>query len=395
MSSLTVFLSDLHIGTSAETNWFQRDLHTELIKSVLDFVMQNSEIVKDVVVLGDWFEFWNYPPESTIPTLEEVFARNPSLFSRSKDKRDFISVMEAINGNFRFINGEHDMLVRLQDLNSLFSRYTDKKVLPGHGNSVEKDPIANTYYNSGHVWAEHGNQHDLFNRPVLSDQNACRPLPFGYFLSRLFCFYLEKQISSMHRRDASCLSGCSGIGEKSLGMKAEEFFDEIIRKSIKERGFNSAQILLENLLSRNRSFEIEFNMKTEGFSEIHCSEVPDYFSGLISSDDLFESMHEAEVAYSGLGRFAQRHFCENPFSRVVIMGHTHHSRLEILGNGKPRVYVNNGYLCPSEKDMESGEQLPSFTVVKEVGSNQIEIRQKFLVGKTFEVIDGPGIVLES
>jgi hypothetical protein len=45
--------------------------------------------------------------------------------------------------------------------------------------------------------------------------------------------------------------------------------------------------------------------------------------------------------------------------------------------------------------MESGEQLPSFTVVKEVGSNQVEIRQKFLVGKTFEVIDGPGIVLES
>jgi len=76
------------------------------------------------------------------------------------------------------------------------------------------------------------------------------------------------------------------------------------------------------------------------------------------------------------------------------MGHTHQSRFEIFGSGKPRIYVNNGYLCPSQKDMDSQEQLPSFTVVKEMGNGRVEIRKKYLVGKTFEVVDGPSFVLD-
>lgn len=393
MTSMTVFLSDLHLGTSAETNWFQKDVHTDLVKNVLDFIIQNSELVKDVVVLGDWFELWNYSPMTTVPRLEEIFRCNPSLFRKTSDRRDFISVMESIKGDFRFVNGEHDMMVRLKDLNSLFAEQTDCRVLPGHGSFLEKDPVANTYFSSGQVWAEHGNQQDLFNRPAINEENRCRPLPIGYFLNRLFCFYVEKQISSMHRRDASYLTESWNSGEKSLGMKTIEFFDEVIRKTIKQGGANAAKIILDNLMARNRSVEIEFNMRTEGFGDVSCRDIPKYYQDLIDSENLLESLHESEVASSGLGRYALRHFQENPSTRLILMGHTHQARFEICGTGQPRLYVNSGFLCPSSKDMESGHQLPSFVVVKELAQNKIEVRQKFLVGRSFDVVDGPGLVL--
>jgi len=121
-------------------------VHERIIKSVLNFVVHNGKEIKDLVVLGDWFELWNYPPEATIPSLEEIFRRQLGLFDRTKDQRNFIDAMEAITGSLRYINGDHDMQVSLVQVNELLSSKTDKRILPGHGDDLEKQALANTYY---------------------------------------------------------------------------------------------------------------------------------------------------------------------------------------------------------------------------------------------------------
>lgn len=392
-TKINVFLSDLHIGTSAESNWFQKDVHTRLIKSVIEYILQNSRQVNDVVLLGDWFELWNYPPNSTVPSLEEIFARNPELFARTSDEKNFISLMEGIDGSLRFVNGDHDMLVRVKDLNELFARHTDCRVMPGHGNLAEKDPLANTYYSSGRIWAEHGNQHDLFSRPSVDEKNLSRPYPLGYFLNRLFCFYVEKKIASLHRRDAACLSDCHSPGEQCLGMKMFDFFDQIIEKILKKQKVNAAEILFENVMARNRSIDIEFNMRTEGFGDLEGGKIVDYFADMIESNNVFASFAESDVALYGLGKCAQRHFRENPNARVVIMGHTHCARMELMGTGRPCIYVNSGFLCPSVKDMETGRLLPSFSVVTEHPDGGIEVGQKLIDGKDSTIVDGISMLI--
>ncbi|MEW6711045.1 MAG: hypothetical protein AB1403_14555 [Candidatus Riflebacteria bacterium] len=390
MASMTVFLSDLHIGTNLETNWYQQEVHERIIKSVLDFVVQNGEEIKDLVILGDWFELWNYPPEATIPSLKEIFRRQPGLFDRTKDQRNFIDAMEAITGSLRYINGDHDMQVSLIQINELLSSKTDKRVFPGHGNDLEKHALANTYYQKNGVWAEHGNQHDLFCRPSLSSQNRCQPLPVGYFVNRLLCHFVDKQISSLHRKNASCISWCTKNEDSEIGFGIDDFIDEITVNMINGRPACAAKIILDRLISRNRSSLLEFNLKTEGQGFVDCFTVEGFYPGLLEAENIKDFLRGVEVACGGLGSFVRKHFCHNPSTRVILMGHTHHAEFEICGSEDLRIYSNTGYLCPSMADLENNRQKPTFVVVTELEGNAIEVQQKIVDYKTGEIKDGPG-----
>lgn len=391
--TMTVFLSDLHIGTNAETNWYQLKTHENLVKSVLEFIQRNSDQVDDVVILGDWFEQWNYLPYSVVPNLKDFFIANPGLFARTKDKTDFISVMESIKGHLRFVNGDHDMLVQLRELNHLFSEITDSRVYPGHGNDLEKNPLANNYYLFDNVWAEHGNQHDLFNRPALNQENHCSPLPPGYFVARLYCHFLEKRMVSLHRRDASCIAGCSTMGAANPGIKMSSVLDELLRSVKNRRDCDLVKLIIDRLLEHNRSASIEFNLTRENLGIIDSDEVHDFYPGLMRTDNIFDCFHESEVAYSGLGYHARQHFCNNHLCRILIMGHTHRPIFEIIGAGSPRIFVNLGYMCPSEVDISNRDHLATFAVVKKTTGGGAEVCQKIVCGKDFSVIDGPSFAI--
>ncbi|MDN5278276.1 MAG: hypothetical protein PWR01_2241 [Clostridiales bacterium] len=390
MSRINVFLSDLHIGTSAETNWYQREYHQEMLKTVLSYIIDNGEKIGDVIILGDWFEQWNYMPTARVPELKTIFERNPELFTRSHDNLNFITAMEAIKGNIRYVNGDHDMLAELSEINRLFGAHTDKKVLPGHGNDCAKASVANTFYLNGKVWAEHGHQNDLFHKPSLNEENPCAPLPLGYFISRLYCHFLDKRISSMHRRDAACISGCSDSEFANLGLHLVKFMEELVKQMKGQKEIDAAQIVVDQLMQFNRNFHVEFNLKSEGFGMIDSLQIGKYFPGVMSYENFVDTLFEAEVAYAGLGRFANKHFCENPGTKVVVMGHTHRPVFELAGAGDTRLYVNSGYLCPSRPDIESATHLPTFVAIEALDKGKIEVSQKIVqFNKVFAIVDGP------
>lgn len=81
MQNKTVFVSDLHIGTGAETNWYQKSVHEQLLKNFLRYLQADENHVDELVILGDWFDLWNYHPFSSPPDVALIMHRT-RLYSR-------------------------------------------------------------------------------------------------------------------------------------------------------------------------------------------------------------------------------------------------------------------------------------------------------------------------
>jgi hypothetical protein len=102
----TVVISDVHIGTNYKTCWYQQSVHEPYMLALLDYILQNANQgtnpVNRLVILGDLFDFWTYPPSMDPPTIDEILAANPNLFGPN---RKFTQVVQALNGNVQYIHG--------------------------------------------------------------------------------------------------------------------------------------------------------------------------------------------------------------------------------------------------------------------------------------------------
>jgi UDP-2,3-diacylglucosamine hydrolase len=43
-------------------------------------VVDNKGDVDRLIILGDLFDFWTYPPDQTPPTTDEIIDANPNVF---------------------------------------------------------------------------------------------------------------------------------------------------------------------------------------------------------------------------------------------------------------------------------------------------------------------------
>ena len=377
MASRTVFVGDLHIGSGAETNWYQKSVHEPLLKCFLRYLQENARNIDELVILGDWFDLWNYHPFCAPPSVALIMDQNPGVFQRQTDG-DFISLLEEVR--VRFINGDHDMEVELKDINQALASRSDQRVLPGHGHDHEKAAVANTYYLNDMIWAEHGHQHDLFNKPALNEENPMAPLPLGYFVARIYCHFLQKRIASTHRMDAACVAGCGNTSYDSFGIKLHDLIAQLMQQAHRGEKFNPARIILDLMLQHNRNNLLEFRVAGKGLAEVRTDGVARFYPNLITEDNFYEALCEAEVAYDGLGHFVRMHFLNNPHCKVAIMGHTHCPALSLCGNGKVHAYANPGHFCPSQPDIKDFRSLPGFVEVEKLDDGTCKVSQKAVRG---------------
>lgn len=377
MAKRTVFVSDLHIGSGSETNWYQKTVHEPLLKNFLRYLQDSEKSIDELVILGDWFDLWNYHPFCSPPSIEVILKQNPGVFERQSDG-DFITLLDKVK--VRYINGDHDMEVELRDLNRELGSKTFQKILPGHGSDSEKSAIANTYYMSEGVWAEHGNQHDLFNKPVISGSNPMAPLPLGYFVMRIYSHFLQKKMASTHRMDASCVAGCGSPDFETMGIKLSDLVAQLLIQMKRGEQLNPAKIVLDLMLQYNRNNSLEFRIEGKGLDEVKTEGVARFYPDLITEENFYEALCEAEVAYDGLGHFARMHFVNNPHAKIVVMGHTHWASMKLFGNSKTHVFANSGYFCPSVPDMTEGRALPGFVEVEKLNDGGLKIYQKTVNG---------------
>ncbi len=397
MTGKTIFISDIHMGINARTNWYQDRVHRKALKGFLRYILKHATGINEVVILGDWFDQWTYSPTGNPPDVTQIMEDNKDIFISQEDgSGDFISVMEAIRGNLRFINGNHDMLVELKDINGWLAQHTDQRVYPGVGGDLAKPSSENTFYqnDNGKIYAEHGHLYDLFNKPANMPQNQYAPVPVGHFITRTVGDYVLKQLDSAHPNSA-CLKGSGDPNYSNFGIDLKVICETIIDLIKRGEEPNISEITLDIVLSFDKTGKLNYNMQW------HCGGCPssdavdNYYPGLFSPGNLFEDLREAGVSFEGLDCFAKQHFNKNPRVRVMVMGHTHDYKLVWSGREKDPVYMNSGFYCASIPDMESGKKMLTFVEVIETDNAGFTINEKKIADyKTGVVIQGQSATID-
>jgi UDP-2,3-diacylglucosamine pyrophosphatase LpxH len=177
-----VVLSDVHIGDNTPTVWYQQRYHEPYLAALLDHVVERADEITELVILGDFVDFWTYPPDRRPPSFTDISAANPGIFGPSGK---LTAAVKALQGRVSYVPGNHDMSITQADLDSLPLARGNRINL--HGGEVYL-PAAG----GGRLLMAHGNRWTMFNAPDLATRLA--PLPIGHFATRSFCHMLQRTL---------------------------------------------------------------------------------------------------------------------------------------------------------------------------------------------------------
>jgi hypothetical protein len=183
--SRTVVLSDVHIGTNARTCWYQQAVHEPYLAAVLDYIAAHANVTSDpvgkLVILGDLFDFWTYPPEQRPPTVDDIIAANPKILGPDGK---LSKAVHAVRGNVICLRGNHDIGITQADLDRLpLGDYRIQLV-----DDVVVDPTG--------IVLTHGHLFTMFNAP---DARYAGEVPVGHFVTRAIAHLVENTLRPTRR----------------------------------------------------------------------------------------------------------------------------------------------------------------------------------------------------
>jgi UDP-2,3-diacylglucosamine pyrophosphatase LpxH len=178
----TVVLSDVHMGTNAPTCWYQKTHHECYLAAVLEYVAEHAQASENrvgaLVILGDLFDFWTYPPDARPPTIDEIVAANELILGPDGA---LSKAVHALHGNVIFLRGNHDIEITQADLDRLpLGRYQIRLV---------DDTLADPQHG---ILLTHGHLFTMFNAP---DRRYPGDVPVGHFVTRAIAHMLERTLA--------------------------------------------------------------------------------------------------------------------------------------------------------------------------------------------------------
>ena len=397
MTKRTIFISDIHMSIDADTNWWQHTVHKKALKGVLKYAQDHAAEMADFVVLGDWFDQWTYSPGSNPASVKDIMDKHIDLFTPAPDgSGDFITLMRTIGGKLRYINGNHDMLVSLADINAwLRDHKYNVRIFPGSGGDLQKPPLQNTLYTAydNKIYGEHGHLYDLFNKPFENSADPYDPLPVGHFITRTAGEYVLEQLKQTGKQNSAQLPGSGDPNYSNFGMDLEVIVRTV--KELIERGErpNIAEIALDAVLAFAKKSKVYYNMDWYKGGRPSSDEVDNYYPGLISIDHLVEDLEEAAVNFTGLKHFAEKILKNHPATRIVVMGHTHHYLLDWSGKSSDPVYINSGFNCAAEPDMKDKKRIITCVEVAADEGKTFTVNEKIIDFETGAVNPGDSAVI--
>jgi UDP-2,3-diacylglucosamine pyrophosphatase LpxH len=349
-----VVISDVHIGTGARTCWYQRALHEPYLAAVLDYVIAHADAadpVTKLVVLGDLFDFWTYPPDQRPPTIDDIIAANRPILGSEGKLREAV---DAVGGNVVLLRGNHDIQLTQDDL--------DRLPLGDHRITLVDDLIADP----GGVVLTHGHLFTMFNAP---DARYPGEVPVGHFVSRAIAHYLESTLAP--------------------GQTAADLHDQGSPYGFDLESFLPA--LGADLASPSvTSTLLDYIATRCGLSDSAPIQMADGSSTTIRAvrtkyDGLWDAWVErygggdagvtvaakaAQADYDGsyMAWFAQKAAFDHG-AHGVMTGHTHHPKEGIQSSRCH--YVNCGFECPSAPDITDGKAVFNFGVVSSDGTPEL------------------------
>lgn len=335
MARKLYFLSDIHIGTNETTSWYQQSIHERYLKAALKYIQDDGANVDDVVILGDFFDLWTYAPDAHPKTVANVIAANPSIFTRQNDgSGDFMTLMDRIQGNLHYINGNHDMTVDPTEV---------KQLLGGNPKFTYTSPdfASNLWYFNGPVIAMHGHEYSLICREDLTDSNN-NNLPAGYFVTRSVGAISRQKVTSEN------VDNCAQLPDAGNPVFASSLVPALKVLEKWAAGKNRLSYsLLEFLTQQFGKTPESVDYTMPDGSIMNGKDAAELFRYLwVLNDDSGALKVDASNSLTDEAERIMRRQILRP--TMVIMGHTHFRMGRNLENS---VYINSGYMCPSIPDM--------------------------------------------
>ena len=364
----TVVISDVHIGTNYKTCWYQQSVHEPYMLALLDYILQNANQgtnpVNRLVILGDLFDFWTYPPSVDPPTIDEILAANPKLFGPNGK---FTQVVQALNGNVQYIHGNHDILLTQTDLNKI----------PGGGHQIQLLP--DIYPDPSGIVFTHGHLATMFNAP---DARYPGEVPVGHFVTRAISYMLDKTLQP----------GETAANLKDQGSPYGFSLSSFIPGLNGQFTNPSITSLLLDYVAERCQFSITAPIQMgKGQAPTTISAAKTKYDGLFmqwvaqnggDAAGTTIAAKSAQADYDGryIAWFAQQFAFRNN-AKGIVMGHTHTPKVGIEHSWCQ--YVNSGFECPSIPDIQAGRTHWNFTMIAQDGT--MRLMQVVYTGGSYQI----------
>lgn len=337
-----VFLSDIHIGSNASTNWYQRDVHEPMLVAIFDYIRANAANIAEVVLLGDVLDQWTYVPEVKPPSIEKIAEANPAIFGKDGA---IAKAARAMPGRITYMPGNHDMGFTGEAL----SGFTGEPIR--NIATLTYEPEAG----KGQVVCTHGHIYSIFNAPDFRG-DAKQGLPLGHFITRLVALSAWRKLTG-----DQTVAELSESGDPTATALLGDALKAILESFVTGNA-SLAGVIMETLLDAvNQSKNLSFSMLDgshitaeqviQKYADLHerYGYGSAYPRNIYGRDPTNSALLESD-ARNTLGHFAEILSSNYP---VIVMGHTHAPDEERHDPifGKEHIYINSGFNCPSKPDI--------------------------------------------
>lgn len=342
-----IAISDVHLGTDRPTVWFQPELHLPYLVHLLDWVVDQADHVRELVLLGDIVDLWTYPCEEQPPTFADIVATHPAVFGL---EGALARVLDALDGAVTYVPGNHDMGVTGDDVALVAS--------PGGHRLRLHDGVP--YVPASGIAMAHGHHFTLFNAPATRAPWA--PLPVGYFITRAVSSKWARDLAegetvadlpdqgAPNGIDLGTLAATvAGIGARSISGTVVDFVTGATGTSAATEVVmpDGSTVTLGEARAEHADAWTEWATAAGG--------------GVVGQASALRATL-ADFDGTCLGWFAQRLALEHD-AELVVMGHTH---IPVDGLEAAMVdYLNTGFDCPSGPDLarDQAPQRVTFAVI--------------------------------
>lgn len=340
-SNSAVVLSDVHIGNGAPTTWYQSSVHEPYLTAALQWVVDNRAEVQELILLGDVFDIWTYPPSVRPPSVADIIAANPNTLGPG----GALARAVAAVGRTTYLLGNHDGTLTRQDIKTFQDAV-------GPVQPVEEIHIltgatgARTLFSHGHLWT-------MFNAPDTT--SPWNTLPVGHFVTRAFAYQMANTL-----KPGQTVADLPNMGAPD-GFNLLQFL-----RSLRPTLDPDIAGLLLDYCSTAASMPESLPVVLPDGSTTTISDAKRIFANLFTRwvnaehGSVLNAARAAMADGSGdyLAWFAQRAAIQHS-ADLIVLGHTH---TPIAGlTISPINYINNGFECASIPDTPPKEF--TFTVV--------------------------------
>lgn len=364
------FVSDIHMGTDAPSNWYQSTAHDPFFETFLDHVLKENSGDSEVVILGDLIDLWTYPVDQLPPQPADVVAAHPNILGAGGK----FAQLPKNGVKVSYVNGNHDMAVTKEDLALIIpgAEYVDGGIYQYKiGDNVK-------------IIGMHGHRASIYNAPRLpnSPPNPLPdPLPLGYLMTRLTASYAIKRIKDEGVKTAADLKD---NGDPTFGSFVKKDIELLLEKLFKllTNDFEHKDIAKISMdltcevadLDHNAPLTLPNGDKTtivEVASAFHktTAQWVETYGAQLAKDALYKTESgdlDWIVSIPAARVFWDQHEVSSMGEDgVVVMGHTHKPE---HAAGEPDyhtpTYWNSGFDCPSIPDMGARHKKKHVTFVK-------------------------------